>query len=65
MNLTSDLPRRLRSPSQWRRKSKSGFVRADCKLGSAREFDETRILGCFLKNEEFGLGGCHTLSLEQ
>jgi hypothetical protein len=34
-------------------------------FGSAREFDETRILGCFLKNEEFGLGGCHTLSLEQ
>src|ERR1700676_4468464 len=33
--------------------------------GSAREFVETRILGCFLKNDEFGLGDRHALSLEQ
>src|SRR6266478_1798365 len=35
------------------------------KKGSAQEFDKTRILGCFLKNEEFGLGDRHALSLEQ
>jgi hypothetical protein len=26
---------------------------------------ETHILGCFLKNDEFGLGDCHALGLEQ
>src|SRR6266481_2777781 len=26
---------------------------------------ETRILGCFLKHDEFGLGDCHALGLEQ
>jgi hypothetical protein len=35
------------------------------KSGSAREFVETRILGCFLKNDEFGLGDRHALGLEQ
>src|SRR6266436_679900 len=35
------------------------------KKGSAQEFVETRILGCFLKNEEFGLGDRHALGLEQ
>jgi hypothetical protein len=34
------------------------------KFGSAQEFVETRILGCFLKNDEFGLGDRHALSLE-
>jgi hypothetical protein len=34
-------------------------------IGSAQEFVETRILGCFLKNDEFGLGDCHALGLEQ
>jgi hypothetical protein len=34
-------------------------------LGSEQEFVETRILGCFLKNDEFGLGDCHALGLEQ
>lgn len=34
-------------------------------FGSEREFVETRILGCFLKNDEFGLGDCHALGLEQ
>jgi hypothetical protein len=33
--------------------------------GSEREFVETRILGCLLKNDEFGLGDCHALGLEQ
>ncbi len=33
--------------------------------GSAQEFVETRILGCFLKNDEFGLGDRHALCLEQ
>ena len=37
----------------------------DCILGSEQEFVETRILGCFLKNDEFGLGDCHALGLEQ
>jgi hypothetical protein len=32
-------------------------------LGSAQEFVETRILGCFLKNDEFGLCDRHALSL--
>jgi hypothetical protein len=32
--------------------------------GSAQEFVETRILGCFLKNDEFGLGDRHALRLE-
>src|SRR5579863_10013852 len=36
-----------------------------CFFGSAQEFVETRILGCFLKNDEFGLCGRHALSLEQ
>ena len=31
------------------------------KTGSAREFVETRILGGFLKNDEFGLGDRHAL----
>jgi hypothetical protein len=35
------------------------------KKGSAREFVETRILGRFLKNDEFGLGDRHALSLEE
>jgi hypothetical protein len=34
-------------------------------LGSAQEFVEARILGCFLKNDEFSLGDRHALSLEQ
>jgi phage terminase small subunit len=34
-------------------------------VGSAQEFVETRILGRFLKNDEFGLGDCHALGLEQ
>jgi hypothetical protein len=34
-------------------------------LGSAQEFVETRILGCFLKNDEFGLGDRHALGLQQ
>jgi hypothetical protein len=33
--------------------------------GSARELVGTRILGCFLKNDEFGLCDRHALSLEQ
>jgi hypothetical protein len=32
--------------------------------GSEQEFDETRILGRFLDNHEFGLGHCHALGLE-
>ena len=35
-----------------------------CKYGSAQEFVETRILGGFLKNDEFGLGDRHALRLE-
>ncbi|MGA7621933.1 MAG: transposase, partial [Candidatus Acidiferrales bacterium] len=34
-------------------------------IGSAQEFVETRILGRFLKNDEFGLCGRHALSLQQ
>ena len=34
-------------------------------FGSAQEFVETRILGGFLKDDEFGLGGRHALGLEQ
>ena len=34
-------------------------------MGSAQEFVETSILGCFLKNDEFGLCERHALSLEQ
>ncbi len=34
-------------------------------FGSARELVETRILGGFLKNDEFGLSDRHALSLEQ
>jgi hypothetical protein len=30
-----------------------------------KKFVETRILGCFLKNDEFGLGDRHALGLEQ
>src|SRR5713101_10131404 len=33
--------------------------------GSAQEFVETRMLGGFLKNDEFGLGDRHALGLEQ
>ena len=36
-----------------------------CFSGSAQEFVETRILGCFLENDEFGLGDRHALSLER
>src|SRR5580692_3510885 len=35
------------------------------KFGSAQEFVEARILGGFLKNDEFGLGDRHALSFEQ
>ena len=35
------------------------------KIGSAQEFVETRILGYFLKNDEFALCHRHALSLEQ
>ena len=35
------------------------------KSGSAQEFVETRILGCFLKNDKFGPGDRHALGLEQ
>jgi hypothetical protein len=35
------------------------------KFGSAHEFVETRILGGFLENDEFGLGDRHALGLEQ
>ena len=34
-------------------------------LGSAQEFDGTRILGCFPENDEFGSGCGHALRLEQ
>jgi hypothetical protein len=34
-------------------------------VGSAQEFVETRILGGFLENDEFGLGDRHALRLEQ
>ena len=34
-------------------------------FGSAQEFVETRILGCFLKSEEFDLCDRHALSLAQ
>ena len=40
----------------------SGLVR---KIGSAQEFDGTRILGCFPENHEFGFGGGHALGFEQ
>jgi hypothetical protein len=33
--------------------------------GSAREFVETRFLGCFLKNDKFGLVKRHAVYLEQ
>ena len=36
-----------------------------CFKGSAQEFVEARILGGCLKNDEFGLGDRHALSLEQ
>jgi hypothetical protein len=35
------------------------------KIGSAQEFVETRILGGFLKNDEFSLGDRHALGLKQ
>src|SRR6266566_5267600 len=35
------------------------------KLGAGREFVDKRILGGFLKDDEFGLGDRHALSLEQ
>jgi hypothetical protein len=47
----------VRTPEQFAERLKS-------KYGSAQEFVETRILGCFLKNDEFGLGDRHALSLE-
>jgi hypothetical protein len=34
-------------------------------IDSVQEFVEARILGCFLKNDEFGLGDRHALRLEQ
>ena len=34
-------------------------------LGSAQEFVETRILGCFLENDECGLGDGQALGLGQ
>src|SRR6266403_5571980 len=43
----------------------SGSAKTVCFYGSAQEFVETRILGCFLKHDEFGLGDCHALGLEQ
>ena len=36
-----------------------------CNSGSAQEFVETLILGCFLENDEFGLCDRHALGLEQ
>src|ERR1700688_1469111 len=33
--------------------------------GSAQEFVETRILGCFLENDEFGLCDRHAVGFEQ
>jgi hypothetical protein len=42
------------------------FISAFTKIyGSAQEFVETRILGCFLKNHEFSLCDRHVLSLQQ
>ena len=35
------------------------------KVGSGREFVDERILGGFLKDDEFGLGDRHALGLEQ
>jgi hypothetical protein len=32
--------------------------------GSPREFDRTRVLGCFLEDHKFGPGRCHALSLQ-
>jgi len=48
----------------------SSFVSAPARArgaiyGSAREFDEARILGCFLENHKFGPGGRHALGLQQ
>src|ERR1700719_2558569 len=48
-----------------RRKAFSGSLHLHIFFGSEQEFVETRILGCFLKNDEFGLGDCHALGLEQ
>ena len=36
-----------------------------CFFGSAQEFVETRISGCFLKNDEFRSCDRHALRLEQ
>ena len=36
-----------------------------CILGSAQQSDEGRILGGFLKSDEFGLGGGQSLCLQQ
>jgi len=33
-------------------------------FGSAQEFGETRILGCILQNDEFGICGRHALSFQ-
>jgi hypothetical protein len=35
------------------------------KTGSAQEFVEVRILGCFLEGHEFGLGHRHALSFQK
>jgi hypothetical protein len=34
-------------------------------IGSPREFDRTRILGCFLEDHKFGPGRGHALSLQE
>ena len=36
----------------------------ECLFGSEQEFGETHILGCFPKNDEFGLCDRHALSLQ-
>src|SRR5437667_6161099 len=42
-----------------------GVTRLFSFFGSGREFVDKRILGGFLKDDEFGLGDRHALSLEQ
>jgi len=44
---------------------KQNFLSLLQKFGSAQEFVETRISGCFLKNDEFCFCDRHTLCLEQ
>jgi predicted ATPase len=41
------------------------YLRAESFFGSAQEFVETRISGCFLKNDEFRSCDRHALRLEQ